>query len=202
MSKSSGLLRRLLRLLALLVVVLAIVVLAGALWLRHRVNASLAQLEGEVRAAGLTHSVTIERDDAGIPTLTGRDRSDLSFALGFVHGQERFFQMDLARRRAAGELAELLGSGALGADREARRHRFRALAERAIAVATEEKGAYLRRYADGVNAGLEALGAAPPEYLLLRSEPEPWRWFSSTTSSSPSRISWPRATSTRPGLRL
>lgn len=175
MSKSSGFMRRALRLLAILVVVLAIALLGGALWLRGQIDASQAQLEGVVRVEGLTHAVRIDRDDAGVPTLVGRDRGDLAFALGFVHGQERFFQMDLARRRAAGELSALLGPATLAADREARRHRFRALAEQAIAVATEEKGAYLRRYAKGVNAGLEALEAAPPEYLVLRRDPEPWR---------------------------
>ena len=95
---------------------------------------------------------------------------------GFVHAQERFFQMDLLRRRAAGELAALVGPALLDADRArappplpgARRARRSRPSRPTIA-------ALLEAYAAGVNAGLAALGAAPPEYLLLRASPRPWR---------------------------
>ena len=86
--------------------------------------------------AGLKSSVQVERDALGIPTIRGGTRADVARATGFIHAQERFFQMDLARRRAAGELAALVGPRALALDREIRVHRFRSEAERAVALLT------------------------------------------------------------------
>src|SRR5260370_913331 len=82
---------------------------ASGLWLRARLRASLPQLEGERTLPGLRAPVRVERDAQGVPRLAGANRMDLSRALGFVHAQERFFQMDLLRRRAAGEVAGLAG---------------------------------------------------------------------------------------------
>ena len=78
-----------------------------AAWLLLR--ASLAQREGERVAPLLAAPVTVARDDAGVPLIRGANRLDLAYATGFVHAQERYFQMDLLRRTAAGELAELFG---------------------------------------------------------------------------------------------
>ncbi len=96
-------------------------------------------------------------------------------ATGFLHAQERFFQMDLSRRRAAGELAALVGRVALAADREVRMHRFRTEARQAVALMSARDRALLDAYTEGVNAGLSTLGARPFEYLLLRQQPLPWR---------------------------
>jgi penicillin amidase len=148
---------------------------AGGLWLRGRVRASLPQLDGERPLAGLSAPARIERDARGVPTIRGLSRLDVARGLGFVHAQERFFQMDLLRRRAAGELAELFGLPALAADREVRLHRFRDLARRVTAGATAEERAAVEAYAAGVNAGLAALGAPPFEHVLLRLTPDPWR---------------------------
>ena len=68
------------------------------------------------------------RDAQGVPTIRGSDRGDVAWATGFVHAQERFFQMDLLRRAGAGELAALLGKTLLPVDRERRIHRFGARA--------------------------------------------------------------------------
>ncbi len=124
---------------------------------------------------GLAETVSIERDGLGVPTLMGQSRLDVSRALGFVHAQDRFFQMDLMRRRAAGELAELLGAGLLSTDRYYRIHRFRSRAVRFSETLSTQERALAQAYADGVNAGLDHLAAPPFEYLLLRTEPEPWR---------------------------
>jgi len=161
---------------ALLVVALAVLAAAaaGGLWLRGRLRASLPRLDGEVELAGLQAAVLVERDDLGVPTAHGVSRVDVARATGFLHGQERFFQMDLQRRSAAGELAALVGPAVLPFDRRARVHRFRAIARRDFELAAPDNRVLLEAYAAGVNAGLAALGAPPPEYLALRAGPEPW----------------------------
>jgi penicillin G amidase len=152
-----------------------VVVLVGAgLWARAELRGSLPQVAGTHRLPGLLTAVTIDRDDRGVPTIRGASRTDVARALGFVHAQERFFQMDLARRRAAGELAALVGRAALPLDRAARLHRMRARAQRVIAASAPADRALLEAYTGGVNAGLEALAARPVEYLLLRTAPQPW----------------------------
>jgi penicillin amidase len=156
---------------------LALLVLAGvggAVWLNGRLEASLPLLDGDLPLAGLSATVTVERDAWGVPTIRGANRMDVARATGFLHGQERFFQMDLLRRRAAGELAELIGSPVVAEDRRNRIHRFRWLAERNFAEANDASRALLVAYSAGVNSGLTALGAVPPEYLALQTEPQPW----------------------------
>jgi penicillin amidase len=167
-----GALLRVLLVTGIVVVVLA----AGAgLWGWWALRGSLPALEGEREVAGLTAEVRVERDKLGVPTLRGSTRLDVARATGFVHAQDRFFQMDLMRRSAAGTLAELIGPALLDADKGVRRNRFRAFAGRALADAAPGERALLDAYAAGVNAGLAALRQAPFEYLMLRSQPAPWR---------------------------
>lgn len=166
--------RRWVKILGIVVVVALLLVLGTGLWLRSLIIGSLPQLEGEVRVAGLSSNLTIERDALGVPTIRGGDRVDVARGLGFVHAQERFFQMDLLRRQGAGELSELFGAAALNADRAARIHRFRALAQRVAQNLPPEQQRIQQAYTEGVNAGLAALDQPPFEYQLLRLEPEPW----------------------------
>ncbi len=133
---------------------------------------SMPRLDGELSLADLRAPVRIERDALGVPTLTVANRLDASFALGYLHAQDRFFQMDLLRRSAAGELAALVGRPALALDRSVRVHRFRARAQRV--AASMPRAEHLDAYARGVNAGLTSLGARPFEYWLLRTRPKPW----------------------------
>ena len=144
----------------------------GAWWL---LAGSRALLDGTVRTRGVAAPVVVARDALGAVTLTGGSRTDLDYALGYVHAQERFFQMDLARRMAAGELAELVGPAALPLDLGHRRHRLRAVAAAAYAQLPAAQRQALDHYRDGVNAGLAALRVRPWEYLLLRTQPAPWR---------------------------
>lgn len=165
-------LRRVARgLLVLLIVVLGV---AGT-WVTVRLRDSRPALDGQLRAPGLSAPVTVTRDAHGIPSFTAASRVDAARVMGVLHGQDRFFQMDLQRRQPAGELAALVGPRALPLDRQMRLHRFRAIARDALAQATPDYRALLTAYADGVNAGLGALGAPPWEYGLLRQTPEPWR---------------------------
>ena len=138
------------------------------------VRQSLPALDGEITAERLAAEVIIERDAAGIATITAANRLDLAYGTGYVHGQDRFFQMDLTRRNSAGELAEIFGPAALELDRRNRFHRFRARARDVIANFREEEIALLQAYADGVNDGLGQLDARPFEYFVIGSDPEPW----------------------------
>jgi penicillin amidase len=147
--------------------------IAFALWITVRL--SLPQLDGGQSLAGLMDRVEVTRDALGVPTLTAQSRSDLALATGFIHAQERFFQMDLLRRLAAGELSALIGAPAIAVDRANRRHRFRAAAEVRLPQLDARHRALLEAYAQGVNAGLDTLKALPFEYLVLRATPEPWR---------------------------
>jgi penicillin amidase len=162
---------------------LAVAGLAGAavlatvpfgLWLHHDVEENLPRLDGEQVVGGLEAPVVIARDALGVPTIQGASRSDVAFATGFAHAQDRFFQMDLLRRRPAGELAELFGERALPSDRELRIHRFRTLARRVLAASSPEIRSVLEAYTRGVNAGLAGLGAEPFEYHVLRATPRRW----------------------------
>jgi penicillin amidase len=138
------------------------------------VRGSLPRLEGQWQGPGLSAPVSVERDSLGVVTITGESRADVAWATGFVHAQDRYFQMDLARRMAAGRLAELVGDAALEVDRGHRVHRFGALAGRVLARLPPAQRQVLEAYAAGVNAGLDDLAVRPFEYLLLRRRPEPW----------------------------
>ncbi|HBL30011.1 MAG TPA: penicillin acylase, partial [Acidobacteria bacterium] len=116
----------------------------------------------------------MERDALGVPTIRADSRVDGARALGFLHAQDRFFQMDLLRRSSAGELSALFGALAIDVDKANRLHRFRHVAGRVLARATPDERAVFEAYAAGVNAGLAALGAKPWEYLVLRTDPQPW----------------------------
>jgi len=165
----------LVRRLAIGVATVLLAVVAAGLWGWLKVRASLPMLEGEIPLAGLSAPVTVERDDLGVPTIRGSSRVDVARATGFVHGQERLFQMDVMRRQAAGELAELFGPSALDWDRDLRRHRLRRVAEKAVERADAEQFVLLEAYTAGVNSGLAQLREPPFEYLVLGVEPDPWQ---------------------------
>jgi len=149
-----------------------IVMMVALAW--FAIRASLPQLDGAVVIDALEASATIVRDADGIPTITAATREDLAFATGFAHGQDRFFQIDLIRRQAAGELSELFGQLTLDTDKYHRFHRFRARAQTVLATASANERRIIERYAAGVNAGVDSLGARPFEYLLLGKKPVAW----------------------------
>ena len=156
-------------LLALLLLVL--VVLVAGWWL---LRGSVPKLDGALALAGLSAPVTMQRDALGVVTIDAANEADALRALGFVHAQERYFEMDLMRRSAAGELAALIGPAALDLDKQHRIHRLRARAMRNLDTIMGDKHALLQAYSDGVNAGLASLDVRPWPYLLLRQPPAPW----------------------------
>ncbi|HXK61229.1 MAG TPA: penicillin acylase family protein [Acidobacteriota bacterium] len=154
---------------------LLLLILAAATVFWFALKASLPQLDGRLQLPGLNQAVIVERDDLGVPTIRARNRKDAARVTGFLHAQDRFFHMDLSRRMGAGELAELLGPAVLDLDRDFRLHRLRKTAREAVAKLPPAQVELVQAYCEGVNCGLAALGARPPEYLILRSQPEAWR---------------------------
>ena len=157
---------------ALFALLLVIVSLLIVFTLLYR---SLPTLEGKVVTPGIKAPVTVLRDDLGVPTIKGQSRIDVAYATGYLHAQERFFQMDLNRRNSAGELSELFGPIALDHDKRQRRHQFRKVAAQSLSLMSSNKRSVLDAYTAGVNQGLGDLGSKPFEYWLLNSEPVPWR---------------------------
>lgn len=168
------------RILLRLLVAIAVVGVVALGWTYAKLRQSLPALDGERALVGLAAPVEVRRDAEGVPEVVGQSFADVMRVLGFVHAQERFFQMDMQRRLAAGELSALVGEVTLGIDRENRRHRFRARAERVLERLRPEHRALLDAYVEGVNAGLAALGEVPFEYMLLRAKPAPWQASDST----------------------
>lgn len=158
------------RLALLLPALIVLMVVVG--WMLMR--GSLPQLDGELALAGLSAPVQVQRDALGIVTIDAANEADMARALGYVHAQERYFEMDLLRRTAAGELAELFGPAAVDTDRKHRVHRFRARVTQHLDAFAGDRMPLLQAYADGVNAGLEALSVRPWPYLVLRQRPRPW----------------------------
>jgi penicillin amidase len=154
---------------------IALLLVTLALVARWQLKSSLPNLDRPVVDAALSAPVEIARDAAGIPTVTAANRADLAFATGYLHAQERYFQMDSQRRAASGELSALMGAATLEIDRKLRPHRFRARAEAEVAAMSAEDRALLDAYVAGVNRGLGDLAGKPWEYLLLQATPEPWK---------------------------
>lgn len=164
-----------LRLLFSALTLLLLVAAVFAAWFYLRLRDSLPILQGTVRVSGLSADTVIDRDPLGVPTIRGATRGDVARALGFLHAQERFFQMDLTRRRPAGELSALIGKATVEADKRARVHGFRKLAVIALSRLPTEQKQLLEAYAAGVNEGLAHLKSPPFEYAFLRTHPEPWK---------------------------
>jgi len=159
------------RIAAVLLLIPVLVMVSALLWLRS----ALPPLNATRVVQGLSAPVRIDRDAMGIPTITATNDDDAAFALGYVHAEDRLFQMDLQRHYAAGRLAEWFGEPALNTDKMMRTLGFAPAAARQFAALSPEVQAGLKAYAAGVNAYLrERRTALPPEYYLLRADPEPW----------------------------
>ena len=153
---------------------IALIFFATFAWYWSKLNDSLPPLDGEFFVTGLNAEATLSRDELGTAIIDASNRTDAMRALGFAHAQDRFLQMDLMRRRGAGELSALLGEIALGADRFAIVHRFRERAREVIENEPAARRALVDAYTEGVNAGLGSLGVRPWEYVILGAEPRPW----------------------------
>jgi penicillin amidase len=144
----------------------------GLTWLSRR---RLPQTDGTLRLPGLEDPVEVIRDRWGVPHIYAENLHDLFFAQGFVHAQDRLWQMEINRRTATGRLSELFGEVALDTDRLTRTLGFNRLAQADLDAASEEMQEALDAYAVGVNVFLDQTdGRLPVEFTLLRHWPEPW----------------------------
>jgi len=162
--------KALLRLAAGLAALLALAAGGGYLYL----SGSLPQLDGELRIQGLDAPIEILRDRYGIPHIFAKSAADANFGLGYVHAQDRLWQMEMNRRIAAGRLAEVLGRGALEADRFLRTLGVRRAAAANLGGFDAETRKLLEAYAAGVNAYLARRPVLPLEFWLTGARPEPW----------------------------
>jgi penicillin amidase len=161
-----------LRLFSALILLTLLVAAAGYAWLRQ----SLPQLEGSLALSGLKAPVEIVRDRNGVPHIYAAGSEDAYFALGFVHAQDRLWQMEMNRRTGSGRLSEALGTATLDADKFLRTLGVRRVAEATLKVLNAEARNQLDAYAAGVNAFLaQRSGPLPPEFLLTGIKPEPWQ---------------------------
>jgi len=152
--------------------VIAVAVIGGYIWLRT----SLPAIEGRVVVAGIADRVEIVRDANAVPHIFARSPDDAYFALGYVHAQDRLWQMERSRRMGAGRLAEIAGSLGVPWDRFARTLGFYRLAEADVASLSPEARRAIDAYAAGVNAYIDGHeGAWPPEFYLGGARPEPWK---------------------------
>lgn len=172
---ATGFTRKLFKISVLLLLVVLLFAGIGTGYVFKKLKQSLPVLEGEIASEIVSSPVKVERDNLGTVTISGCSRTDLAAALGFCHAQERYFHMDLLRRKSAGELSGLVGPAAITADREARVHRFRSRARQFVGIMTTPEQELLSAYVNGVNAGLSALDEKPFEYLLLKQDPVPWK---------------------------
>lgn len=157
---------------ALVLLALVFVVLIGIYFL---LRSSLPQLDGDITLQGLSNTTTIERDSNGTVTIKAETDADSMRALGFVHAQERYFEMDLLRRSASGELSALFGEIAIEKDKSIRIHRLRSRIQQHYAQMVGSESDNLVAYSEGINAGLNALKSKPWPYLLLNTKPEAWK---------------------------
>jgi len=155
-----------------LVLVLLILVALGGGW--AFLAASLPQTTGQLELPGLEHPVSVVRDAAGVPTIKADSSHDLYLALGFVHAQDRLWQMDLQRRATQGRLSEILGATTLPTDRFMRTLGLYRHAAAGVAFLSPEFKDVLDAYAQGVNDFLASGKALPIEFTVLNYRPDPW----------------------------
>lgn len=172
----------------LAVFLLLVLVIGGGIgvWLTRR---SFPQLDGTVGVPGLENAVVVDRDEAGVPRIQASNSHDLFFAQGYVHAQDRFWQMDVWRHIGGGRLSEVFGEDQVETDAFLRTLGFERLAVEELAAASPEERAALEAYAEGVNAYLaERPGGSSLslEYTILGLQnsgykPAPWEPIHSLT---------------------
>ena len=157
--------------------VLAALAAVGVYYLASR---SVPEYQASHRVAGITAPVEIVRDHANVPHIFGETDEDVFFGLGFVHAQDRLWQMTMLRRTAQGRLSEIFGPRTAKTDEFMRRLDLYGLATRSVAAQDADTKAALEAYARGVNAWIakvneDAMGRGAPEFFLFSPEIAHWQ---------------------------
>ncbi|MET0342258.1 MAG: penicillin acylase family protein [Polyangiales bacterium] len=147
---------------------------AAALGLVVYARRSLPVVEGTRTAVGIDAALDIVRDVDGVPHVRAQSERDAYFGLGYLHAQDRLWQLELQRRAGSGRLSEVFGAQTLPDDRLLRALGLRRAAEAGAQVLDARTAALAQAYADGINAHLREGRTLPPEFLLLGVRPEPW----------------------------
>lgn len=144
-------------------------------WVEKAIRDSLPVLDGQQTLPGLSAAVTVKRDNHGVPHIEAANLDDLFEAQGYVTAQDRLWQLDMARRNASGELAELLGPKLVDHDRTQRILQMRPTAERMAGSLTAQDRRIYEDYARGVNAYIDQhQDNLATEFRLLHYKPQPW----------------------------
>ena len=159
------------KILAVVVLVVLLVATAGWLYLHE----SLPKIDGDVAAKGLGAEVEILRDADGIPHILAKNEADAWFAMGYVHAQDRLWQMEFQRQVVQGRISEFLGERAYDTDRLMRTLGMARMAERIVSKLDPQTIASLEAYSAGVNAFLDTDPVLPVEFQVFRIKPQRWK---------------------------
>jgi len=158
-----------------LLAIAAVALVCGRVYFGRAMRANLPQLDGSQVVYGLVAPVTVQRDEHGVPHIHAQSLDDLVFAQGYIAAQDRLWQMELQRRYAAGELAEILGKGVLTSDVAQRTLQLRNTADRMTAALPDDQKRWLIAYTRGVNASIaQQRSHLPIEFRLIGYTPAPW----------------------------
>nr|WP_245735917.1 penicillin acylase family protein [Pedococcus cremeus] len=174
---------------ALVVVLLVVAAILGVTWVRR----PFPTTDGQISIPGLTGKVTVLRNDRGVPQIYADNAQDLFRAQGFVHAQDRFFEMDLRRHITAGRLSEMVGKSGLETDKVIRTMGWRRVAEEELPKLAPETRRYLQAYSDGVNAYIDRQGSPSRmalEYVVLGQQVKDYRVEQWTPADS---LAWLKA---------
>ncbi len=149
--------------------------LKAILWSISRTR--LPKMDGRMKLKGIKSPLEIMRDHWGVAHIYGSTKEDVLFGQGYVHAQERLWQMDFTRRVVAGRLSEILGESALGVDRAMRTLSLRVAAEKDAQIFSDRLASLLAAYCRGANTFIDSCSRRkklPVEFMLLGYSPEPW----------------------------
>jgi len=171
-----------------LLILTAVIAIVAPPWVRSTAKKSFPLVEGEIKVTGLDGPVEIYRDSFGIPHIYAESHHDLIFVQGYVHAQDRFWQMDFWRHQGAGRLSELVGKPMVETDKFLRTLGWERVAKQELALLDPEERSILEAYSAGVNAYIQDnIGTALSlEYAFLPIlnsgyEPKPWTPLNSLT---------------------
>lgn len=158
-----------------LVSALLLILLGAGAYCFYIAHSALPQLDGTISLPGLSAAVSVSRDGHGVPTIEAQTLEDLFYAQGYVTAQDRLWQMDVMRRYAAGEMAEILGPSLVEHDREQRILGLREIARKSAAALSARDRSYFEAYARGVTDFLSThQDRLPIEFRLMGYKPKPW----------------------------